>query len=250
MLLKTVSFNIRCCDDPDGHSVAERAPRLEKVISQIGPDLIGIQEFTPIWEDHFKRIFDAEYEMLNKYRSQTGWIEGSPLLWRRGKFTATGRGWFWYSDTPDVESGGWDVTGHKRICTYVRLKSADGGREFVFMNTHFGFGDEGQVKSAELIKARTRAFADTPFFITGDFNAAPDSKAYAVLTSFMKDANGSDLDSVTYHGYRPGSPENAHIDYCFCGPGVTPLDARIIDDSFDGKFPSDHYGLYTVLEIE
>ena len=97
MLLKTVSFNIRCCDDPDGHSVAERAPRLEKVISQIGPDLIGIQEFTPIWEDHFKRIFDAEYEMLNKYRAQTGWIEGSPLLWRRGKFTATDRGWFWYS---------------------------------------------------------------------------------------------------------------------------------------------------------
>lgn len=249
MKLKVISFNIRCCDDPDGHSVAQRAPRLLEVIGKHDPDLIGIQEFTPIWEDRFDKMFGEKYLMLNMYRTNEGWIEGGPLLWKRDKFTLEDKGWFWYSDTPDVESGGWDVSGHKRICTYVRLKCKESETEFVFMNTHFGFGDEGQLKSAELIRERVKAFGKTPYFITGDFNAKPDSPAYAALTSFMTDANANDLTSTTYHAYRPGSEYCAHIDYCFCGEGVTPESAVILDDTFDGKFPSDHYGLMTVLEL-
>ena len=249
MRLSIVSFNIRCCDDPDGHSVAERAPRILDIINCNDPDLIGIQEFTPVWEDHFDKMFKEKYEMLNKYRTYTGWVEGGPLLWKREKFDCIGTGWFWYSDTPDVESGGWDVTGHKRICTYVRLRCKENGKEFVFMNTHFGFGDEGQVKSAELIRERVKAFADTPYFITGDFNSKPDSPAYAALTSFMTDANANDLVSATYHAYRPGSEHCAHIDYCFCGKGVKPESVMILDKTFDNKFPSDHYGLLAVLTI-
>lgn len=249
MVLKTVSFNIRFGDDAGGHSVAERAPRLCRAISDRAPDLIGIQEYTPVWEDHFKRLFLPGYEMFNKYRATSGWIEGGPVLWRRGAFELLDRGYFWYSDTPDTESGGWDVYGHNRICVYVRLKHTGSGAEFVFMNTHFGFGEENQIKSAELIKSRVKAFSDLPCFITGDFNAAPDSKAYAVMTSFMTDANGSDLTSVTYHGYDPTSPDCSHIDYCFVNGKVTPLKAQIITDSYNGKFPSDHYGLYTELKI-
>ena len=249
MRLKIVSFNIRCCDDPDGHSVAERAPRIADIIRETDPDLIGIQEFTPIWEEPFERMFSGKYGFLNKYRATEGWIEGGPLLWRLDRFELEDKGWFWYSDTPDVESGGWDVSGHKRICTYVRLKCKESGTEFVFMNTHFGFGDEGQVKSAELIRERVKAFGDTPYFITGDFNAKPDSPAYAALTSFMTDANAKDLVSTTYHAYRPGSEYCAHIDYCFCGKGVTPESVMILDKTFDHKFPSDHYGLLAYLEI-
>ena len=247
MELKVISFNIRCCDDKDGHSVEERAPRLNAVIEKYAPDLIGIQEFTPIWEERFEKMFGEKYAMLNKYRTKEGWIEGGPLLFRRDRFTLENSGWFWYSDTPDVESGSWDELGHKRICTYVKLRRD--GKEFVFMNTHFGFGDDGQVKSAELIKTRAKAFGGLPYFITGDFNATPDSPAYAVMTSFMKDANASDLQSITYHGYHPGTKGCAHIDYCFYGDGVKAESAKILDETFDGKFPSDHYGLLAVLEL-
>ena len=34
MELNAVSFNIRCCDDKNGNSIEERAPRLNKIISQ------------------------------------------------------------------------------------------------------------------------------------------------------------------------------------------------------------------------
>ena len=249
MKIKVMSFNIRCCGDPDGHSVEERAPRILEVINEYDPDLIGVQEFTPVWEDHFEKMFSEKYVMLNKYRTSDGWLEGGPLLWKRGKFTLEDKGWFWYSDTPDVESGGCDKLGHKRICTYVKLRSVGDGKEFMFMNTHFGFGDAEQIKSAELIKTRAGNFGGMPYFITGDFNAAPDSPAYGVLTSFMTDANAKDLVSETYHGYHPGSKGCEHIDYCFCGRGVKPLGAEIIRRTFDGKFPSDHYPLLTVIEI-
>ena len=249
MKLKTVSFNIRFGDDVDGYSVAERAPRLRQAITDYAPDLIGIQEYTPKWEDYFEKLFLPEYEMYNKYRATTGWIEGGPVLWRRGEFVLIDRGDFWYSDTPDVESGGWDVSGHKRNCVYVKLRRVSDGAEFVFMNTHFGFGEQCQIKSAELIKQRVKAFGDTPYFITGDFNATPETPAYKILTSFMKDANAADLTSITYHGYHPGEKGCCHIDYCFIGGGVTPLKSQIITNTYGGKFPSDHYGLYTELQI-
>ena len=37
--LNIISFNIRCCDDRDGNSIAERAPRLSVVTSLYDADL-------------------------------------------------------------------------------------------------------------------------------------------------------------------------------------------------------------------
>lgn len=246
--MKVVSFNIRSMDDPNGNSIIERAPRLAKVIGDIDPDLIGIQEFVPKWEKPFEEFFSEKYDMLNKYRTREGWIESGPLLWRRGAFELREKGWFWFSDTPDVESGGWDTLGHKRMCCWVRLKRVSDKKEFVFMNTHFGFGDEGQVNSARLIRDRIKDFGDLPVFITGDFNSLPSSLAYREMTSFLKDANAADLVSATFHGYNPASP-GQHIDYCFINDRVSAESVRIITERPDGKFPSDHYGLELDLDI-
>ena len=51
MELKLISFNIRCCDDKDGNSIKERAPRLAEVTKKYDADIIGFQEFTVPWED-------------------------------------------------------------------------------------------------------------------------------------------------------------------------------------------------------
>ena len=61
MKLKVISFNIRCMDDKDGHSVKERAPRLRKVIEPYAPDVMGFQEYTPLWESHIEEQFGEEY---------------------------------------------------------------------------------------------------------------------------------------------------------------------------------------------
>ena len=61
MELNVISFNIRFGDDENGYSIAERAPRLEKVPAQYNADLIGFQEYTPLWEKAVEKLFLEDY---------------------------------------------------------------------------------------------------------------------------------------------------------------------------------------------
>ncbi len=251
MELDIISFNIRCCDDKNGNSIEERAPRLNKIISQYNPDLIGLQEYRPRWEEHIDKYFGDKYEIFAKYRAESE-KEASPMLWRKDKFECIKTGYFWLSDTPDVESKGWDERFDCfRMCVYALLKEKQSGKMFVFMNTHFGFGDDGQIKSVKLIEEYFKKFSSYPAFIVGDFNMTPDDAAYTVMSEKFTDVNSvtnNDL-RTTYHGYNPESIKNQHIDYCFINKNVKPVSQKIIDDTVDGMFPSDHYGLYIKMEI-
>lgn len=251
MHLKVVSFNIRCTDDVNGHFIAERAPRLHAAIAPIDPDVIGLQEYRPKWEEHIEKYFGGAYEIFNKYRSIES-PESAPILWKKDKFTCIGKGYFWLSDTPEVESRGWDERYNcHRICEWVILECKENGQRFTFMNTHYGFGDAGQIKSGELIYTRSKAISDLPTFLTGDFNLRPASPGYQVLTKHFTDVNAAtrnDLSS-TFHGYHPKEHPDSHIDFCFVNEKVTPVDQKIIKDTFEGKYPSDHYGLEIDIEL-
>ena len=251
MHLKVVSFNIRCTDDVNGHSIAERAPRLHAAIAPIDPDVIGLQEYRPKWEEHIEKYFGGAYEIVNKYRSVES-PESAPILWKKDKFTCVDKGYFWLSDTPEVESRGWDERYNcHRICEWVILECKENGRRFTFMNTHYGFGDAGQIKSGELIYQRSKAISDLPTFLTGDFNLRPASPGYQVLTKHFTDVNAAtrnDLSS-TFHGYHPEEHPDSHIDFCFVNEKVTPVDQKIIKSTFDSKYPSDHYGLEIDIEL-
>ena len=164
MELDIISFNIRCCDDKNGNSIEERAPRLNKIISQYEPDLIGLQEYRPGWEEHIDKYFGDKYEIFAKYRAESE-KEASPMLWRKDKFECIKTGYFWLSDTPDFESKGWDERFDCfRMCVYALLKEKQSGKMIVFMNTHFGFGDDGQIKSVKLIDEYFEEFHLYPTF--------------------------------------------------------------------------------------
>jgi endonuclease/exonuclease/phosphatase family metal-dependent hydrolase len=79
----------------------------------------------------------------------------------------------------------------------------------------------------------------------------PASEAYKYITAYMRDANALTANDMrsTFHGYDPESYPDAHIDFCFISNQVTALNSHIIDELVEGKFPSDHYGLYTKINI-
>ncbi len=250
MNLKVISFNIRCCDDKDGHSIAERAPILNTVIAPMDADVIGFQEYTPAWDVEIKKYFGKDYEIFNKYRAEKS-LESTPILWKKDKFDCIKKGFFWLSDTPEQESNGWDEIGCYRICNYAVLKDKQSGEVFTFINTHFGFGDECQINSANLIYKYSKRISSYPTFITADFNMTPESLGYKQMTKLFTDVNAvtaKDL-SKTYHAYNPEEERDGHIDYCFINDKVKPINQSIIKDTVDGKFPSDHYGLLIELKI-
>ena len=249
MDLKVVSYNIRFIDDPDGHSIKERAQRLNKIIQPYNPDIIGFQEYTPKWEEYITEYFGHEYEIFNKYRSDP---EGTPILWKKNKFRCLDKGYFWYSDTPEIESKGWDQRCDcYRICLYVVLKEIDTGKTIKYLNTHFGFGDRGQTLSAGLLYDYCTRTGNFPTIVTGDFNMIPDSPGYREMTKHFTDVNKvtTDYRGDTYHGYHPEEDHNEHIDYCFISSGVIPEAFKILDETVDGKFASDHWGLFAELKI-
>ena len=251
MSIKIISFNIRCADDENGNSIAERAPRLAKIIGKYAPDVIGFQEFTPPWTEHVEQYFGADYVIFNQYRTDTGWIESSPLLWKKDKFDCIKRGCFWLSNTPEKMSGGWDDFGHNRICLYALLQDKKDGRIFACFNTHLGFGEENQIKSVRLICRYMESLSAYPTFISGDFNMLPTSAPYAEMVKYFADVNELTVQDrrSTYHGYDLNNAYNEHIDYFFIDHKIQPISFKILDELIDGKFPSDHYGIYTELAL-
>lgn len=251
MDINVISFNIRCANDPNGHSIAERAPRLYQIISPLGADVIGLQEYTPAWEPYIAEYFGYEYAILNRWRAEAN-REGSPILYRKDRFDCLERGCFWLSDTPEVESRGWDnYFNCYRVCLFAILREKESGRAFTFMNTHFGGGDACQTQSADLIAAYSKRISDLPTLVTGDFNMTPRSAGYTAMTAHFTDVNAATARDgrATFHGYEPTAHPDEHIDYCFVGQGITPLGWELLDGTVEGKFPSDHYGLNIKIRI-
>lgn len=253
MELKIISFNILCGSKPDGNSIPERAPRLKAAVEKRDPDIIGFQECRPEWFPLLQEDYGEKYEIFNRYRAESE-LESSPLLWRKDRFKAIKTGYFWLSDTPEQESKGWDeIYDCYRMCVWVILEQISDGKRFVFMNTHFGFGDKGQVESVKLIKKYKAAIGDYPGFIVGDFNASPQSPAYEKLTEIFTDVNAATVKDMqaTWHNFGKVSADDikCHIDYCFIDEKCRAVGYSTITDTFDSMFPSDHYGLEATIEI-
>ena len=252
MKLNVISFNIRNCDDKDGHSIKERAPRLNAAISRFNPDIICLQEYKANWQEYILKYFGKEYEIFLKFRDSLPDSEATPILWRKDKFTVLKTGCFWLSNTPEVESRGWDeVYNCYRVCLFAVLKDKGTGETFNVMNTHFGFGDKGQEDSAKLIFEYSKKISSYKTFVVGDFNMTPQSKGYAQMVKGFRDLNTltANDNGATFHGYNPKETDNEHIDFCFIDENIKPINQTIIRDEFSGKFPSDHYGIFAELEI-
>lgn len=248
MKLKVISFNIRNANDKNGHSIIERAPRLKKIIDNADADVIGFQECKSIWEEILSNDYGDKYEIFLVHRGDS---ESIPILWRKDKFICINKGVFWLSDTPEEMSKGWDeLYNCYRICMYAVLQDKESGKKFCFMNTHYGFGDKCQTDSADLIHKYNNKIADLPSFITGDFNMTPESAGYAKMTKYYSDVNKQTLNytGTTFHNYAPDT-QNEHIDYCFINNKIKALKTVLLNQSFEGKYPSDHFGLYFELEI-
>ena len=252
MKIKVISFNIRCSNDPNGNSVAERAPRLTEITSRYDSDIICFQEYRPRWEPYIQTFYGDNYEIFVKYRNETVDVEASPILWRKDKFECLKTGYFWLSDTPEEESRGWDEKYNcYRMCVYAVLREKGSGKLFVIMNTHFGFGDHCQTESVKLINRYRKTISDLPTILVGDFNMKPDSAGYREMVQHLRDVNACTAKdyTTTFHNYRPQEVTDMHIDYCFIDETVTPISRKLITDTIDGMFPSDHYGLIMELEI-
>ncbi len=249
--MKIITYNVLNRSDDERLSVDFRAPLLKEVLAKYDPDIVGFQEVMTDWLEYLTKWYSDEYEIFYKARSFKD-SEATPIMWKKDKFDCLDKGYFWFSKTPWLDSFGGCYYGCHRICMWVRLRERATDKEFYYFNTHFGFGDDYQVESVELIKQTADAMKADSFFITGDFNMQYDSPAYKRMNEYYSDANklSSNDTYATFHGY--GIKDfTAIIDYCFVNECTVKVnDSQVIRDEVCGFPPSDHYGILFDLEIK
>ena len=260
--LTVLSYNVRYANPNDGEQVWEqRRDDVASVIRFHRPQLVGLQEAS------HEQVRDLS-ERLPAFEWLTGGRSGSE---NAGEYVAVGydpdrlelesEDAFWLSETPSVPgSRGWDAM-LPRVVRHARFRDRVTDDALYHFNTHFDHqGETARLESARLLRDRIDDLApETPFVVTGDFNARETTDIYETLTEPRE--NGRTLvdshftSEIPHHGpmttmtdFHDLVPEKK-IDYVFVSDEIdVNVHGTCSDLDEDGQYPSDHLPILTVLE--
>jgi endonuclease/exonuclease/phosphatase family metal-dependent hydrolase len=269
--LRVMSFNVRfskagsnekSSDNNWGDANHPRRERAVRVIREINPDLLGVQEAREGQVEDFERAL-PEYEFYGIGRDDGKTAgEFSGIFYRRARFTRKDAGSFWLSDTPEKPGTTFSYNKLPRIASWVLLADIQTKREFVLLNMHWDHQDEqAREKTAALVRQRLAATAQgRPIIVVGDLNSFEDTKAFATLIG--ADAAGDKLGDSFREIHPERSPEEAsfddwkgtlkgsRIDFILHSAEFKPTAAEIVRKSYDGLWPSDHYPVTATLHLQ
>lgn len=182
-----------------------RYPRIQKLINEVGADIVCLQEMRKLPDtisvNRFLASFD-QYSYEIGYRNSNTLSFGQATLYKPEKFYPLQTVKKWLSDTPDMVSDTWAVKaggttgfGYLVLCTqFVHVeegKIISNLPPFWVFNVHFGLEEELKTKSCyKLLDIVKNVAKDQEFLVCGDFNFFPDrdgDKQRAILTTEFKD---------------------------------------------------------------
>ena len=257
--LKVASCNLRTNTkrDQPNNGWNKRASRCLELLKAEKFDIFGSQETQ---KAHIKTITSIGYKAIGQPRDNTKNSEYSAIFYDPEVLELQKTETFWLSETPAVPgSKSWD-TACPRICTVGYFTHKASGKKFIFVNTHL---DHKSVPAREngvkLIISYLKKFTpDQPYFLTGDFNARPDSSVYKTVSTFMADArNVSETvlpgPKQTFHAYQADPAKRkmtVPIDYIFVNKNAVKVKSfKVIDDFKNGFASSDHFPVVAEIEL-
>jgi endonuclease/exonuclease/phosphatase family metal-dependent hydrolase len=259
--VKVMSFNIRLDVASDGENRWDaRKEKVAALINYYEADFIGGQEV----QHHQLQFIKSKlkgYDHIGVGRDdgkEAG--EYSCIFYNSKKYKVVEQFTFWLSQRPDTVGMGWDAVCN-RVCSYGLFQSVKTKKMVWVFNTHFDHkGATARIESAKLITNKIKALQakqNVPVIITGDFNSAPtDEPAKYMAAAFTNCRTASEQPAYgpadTWNGFQFDKKPEGCIDYIFIG-GNTSLTVKkfaTITDSFDKKYPSDHFPILATLELK
>lgn len=252
------TFNIRFDNPRDsGNLWADRKAYVASLIRFHDFDILGTQE-------GLKHQLDDIQQQLPQYsRYGIGRDDGetkgeySAIFYKKEKYELVKSGDFWLSETPDKPGFGWDAR-INRICSWVQLAEKVTGNRFFCFNVHFDHqGMLARKESSKLLLTKIRSISgNDPIILTGDFNGSHTSEWYQTIANagFLKDT----YRQVKYPYVNNGSFQNFGrnlnageiIDHIFVSPQCKVKRWGVLTDSYNGKFPSDHFPVLAEIELK
>ena len=256
--MKILTCNIRISGAKDGgNGWAHRKGLCAELIRAQAPDIISFQE---MWDEQFADLSAGfpEYRTFGMAEDPTSRHPCNGIFYRRTAFTRVSAGGYWLSAHPILAGSRSWGSACVRFANWVRLEERSTGADFRLTNVHLDhLGQRARENQAKLIVKETSVYPkDYPQILTGDMNCDATNQAIKVFK-----AGGWADTYAAVHGPRdPGNTfhqflgpeyvsEVGKMDWIFTRGRVRTLDAAVIQDSRDGRFPSDHYFVSAILAL-
>jgi len=254
--MRVMTFNLRFDNEQDAaDGWVYRRRLVVELILKLNPSILGTQEGTPA-QLHYLQSELSDYRMLTGTRPADDEACQYPTIFYQPKaFRCLENDELWLSSTPLVHrSKDWD-SAFPRMMSYGLLEDLELGRELLVMVTHLDhIGRTARLAQARIIRDwwGGRRVAG---ILMGDFNDAPGSEVHRLLTddrggwidSWVALGRGEGVESMTHHDFR-GNAEKCRMDWVLHTRQLRSLDACIVRDHFDGRYPSDHFPYVVELD--
>ena len=275
---KVVSCTILTCnirvalpeDEATGNGWPARRALCLEVIRAQQPDVVCLQEVLRVQMDDLERGFPefASFgfegpEMENRQAGYQG-IAKNPLYYSRARYDFVSAGGFWLSETPHLPGSlSWE-SARARHVNWVRLRERASGRQFRVLNTHLDHESQrAREEQIKMILAEAALYApEFPQVLTGDLNSGATNPVLKLAldagwTNTHTAAPGPRDDGNPTHGflgpkYTPKTEagrKRGPIDFILTRGPVSTLGWKIVRDSRDGRYPSDHYFVSAKVEL-
>ena len=262
---RVASYNIRYAakmDEESGNSWAVRKIPLAELIRNHGFDIVGTQEGNNTQLTDLEPLLPGYSYVKRPYGgNNTGSSHNCAIFYKTALFDILDDGVFWYSETPDVESIGWDAT-DLRLCQWIKFREKDTKQEFFFFNSHFywRYQTAKQNSGAVFVKKAREIAGNAPMISTGDFNSGIDSPqikdiltllrdSYQIAETVKEGAEGTGFAGGVFEG-----PPGGRIDFVFVSDQFRVLDYQVLADDYvtpEGatRYPSDHLPVTCKLSL-
>ena len=257
--MKILTCNIRVFSAQDGNNGwSYRKDICAKVIRDQAPDIICFQEMQyPQFVDLSLAL--PNYESYGMVDAPTGRNPVNCIFYRADQYVKISASGFWLSETPHIAgSKSWDSS-CVRIANWVRLEDRTTGVEFRVVNTHLDhISQAARENQARLIVEDALAYPENyPQLLTGDMNCDCTNPAIGKFktggwSDTYRAVHGTENPGLTYHAFQGDQFDRGigKMDWIFAKGAVKTIDAKIMTDSIDGRFPSDHYFISATIDIE
>ena len=253
---RVMSFNLRCKNDGE-QTITNRSKVAVEVIKQYYPDSFGVQECTPRWKRILAYNLDGKYACVGAARDFYGpFTEYSSIYYLKDKYNLIDSGTFWLSETPEKRWTKSFDSACYRVASWALLEDKETGIRYTHINTHLDhvLDSTREAQMTVLIDCVKKVANGSPIVMTGDFNAYEDELVYAVARESFNDSklvaeNTEHGRTFTSYGTKEEDGTGA-IDYIFTSPEVEVDTYKIIRNTVQGIYPSDHYPIVADIVLK
>lgn len=244
------------------HTLAVRQPRMLEFFKTYAPDAIGVQECSDPWRKYFdKNLSQIGYRRIGASKNQK-----IGIIYNSNTLKLISHNSFWLTENPEKlklskEWGSASDDLIERLGMYVVFEVIATNERFIMFNTHVETPKNAtiQTKQTEVllnyIEQLQAKYPGLPVVMTGDFNYDLSTKAYQTLvsTTLVDTKKACDVSegSGSFNKFIGSNYANAPIDQIIASKdGWIFSKYKVLYDTVDGCFLSDHYAVIADLKIE